>query len=64
MNPDSLRAIGRFLPRLEKVYLDDIYSDVPFLMDLIKNRTDTMVDAWKDVAKSVLTCQETMKRIR
>ena len=63
MTGESLSTIGRFLPRLEKIYLDDIFSDVTFL-DLIKSRNDNIIDAWKKVAKSVLDCQLPVRKIR
>ena len=63
MTGESLATIGKFLPRLEKVYLDDIFSDVTFL-DLIKSRNDNIVEAWKKVVKSVLECPQPMRKIR
>jgi hypothetical protein len=63
MTGESLRTIGRFLPRLEKLYLDDIFSDANFL-DLLKSRTDNIVEAWKKVAKSVLECPLPVRKIR
>ena len=63
MTGESLGTIGRFLPRLEKIYLDDIFSDVTFL-DLIKSRNDNIIEAWKKVAKSVLECALPMRKLR
>jgi hypothetical protein len=48
---------------LEKLYLDDIFSDANFL-DLLKSRTDNIVEAWKKVAKSILECPLPVRKIR
>ena len=33
MTGEALAKIGQFLPRLEKVYLDDIFTDSNYILD-------------------------------
>ena len=33
MTGDALAKIGQFIPRLEKVYLDDIFTDSNYILD-------------------------------
>ena len=37
MTGESLTKIGQFIPRLEKVYLDDIFTDSNYLIDRYSN---------------------------
>ena len=67
MTGESLTKIGQFIPRLEKVYLDDIFTDSNYLIDRIKQTTmqskwgyssnDDLVEAWKSIARSIMCCR-------
>merc|ERR1711981_586728 len=39
MTGEALAKIGQFIPRLEKVYLDDIFTDGNYILDRIKQTT-------------------------
>lgn len=67
MTSDALAKIGQFIPRLEKVYLDDIFSDSSNLLDLIKQTSrssDEIVEAWKSVARSIMCCRVAKRKLR
>ena len=57
MSPESLIQVGRFLPYLEKVYLDDVFNEHIFAeMILVSSDKDKLTNAWKSLAKSIETC--------
>ena len=67
MTGEALAKIGQFIPRLEKVYLDDIFSDGSNFLDLIKQTSrssDEMVEAWKSVARSIMCCRVSKRKLR
>ncbi len=64
MNSEALAKIGAFVPRLEKVYLDDVFADSNYLMDMIKLRSDNIVEAWKEMANNIMNCPIAKRKIR
>ena len=63
MTADSLIKIASFIPRLERVDLDDIFSDLSFL-DMIKSRSENFAEAWKEVASSFINCPISKRKLR
>ena len=55
MTAESLSKIALFIPKLEKVYMDDLFND-SMILDLIKNRSaDEILEAWKKLASEILS---------
>lgn len=59
MTGDSLRQIAKFAPKLEKVYLDDVFNEHIFA-EMTLNLTgskdkESLIEAWKAFARSILT---------
>merc|ERR1719412_1897779 len=73
MTGEALSKIGGFIPRLEKVYLDDIFTDTNYL-SRIKQTTlqskwgssnnDDLLEAWKTVARSIMCCRVAKRKLR
>jgi hypothetical protein len=65
MTAESLRKIASFMPLLEKLCLDDVFSDNMFAEMLTKSRSsDNLIDAWKDVAKKITQCPISERKLR
>ena len=64
MTADALGKIAAFVPRLEKIFLDDIYNDSTLFMDFIKSRNENLIDAWKEMERSIRCCPVSRKKIR
>ena len=56
MTGEALAKIGGFLPRLEKVYLDDIFTDTNYLSRYTITTSDLYV-IWTKVLTLVLPYQ-------
>jgi hypothetical protein len=63
MTADALSRIASFVPRLEKVYLDDIFND-SHILDMIMSRSENFSDAWKTLANNFLSCPLSMRKLR
>ncbi len=64
MTSEALSKIGAFVPRLEKVHMDDLFTDTNIMLDIIKMRSDNIVDAWKDLANNVVNCPIAKRKLR
>ena len=57
LTAECLKKIGKFLPFLEKVYLDDVFNDK-------KHFEEVLYDAWKVLAKQILTTPTSDLKLR
>ena len=53
-----------FLDRLEKVHLDDIFTDNNFMVDIIKSRSDNIIEAWKEIANAIMICPIAKRKLK
>ena len=63
MTDASLSKISQCLPFIEKVYLDDVFSDNVFTEMFNKSlkSSDNLIEAWKDVARQIRDSDQTRK---
>lgn len=66
MTADALCKIASFIPRLEKVFLDEIFNDSHgvIILDMIVPRSDNFSDAWKALAHSFQECPVPQRKLR
>ena len=66
MTTDALCKIASFIPRLEKVFLDEIFHDSHgvIILDMIVPRSDNFSEAWKALAQSFQTCPVPLRKLR
>ncbi len=65
MTSEALSKVGSFIPRLEKVFMDDLFADSNMVLDIIKMRTsDNVIEAWKDLAANIVNCPIAKRKLR
>ena len=66
MTADALCRIASFVPRLEKVFLDEAFNDghSVIILDRIVSRSDNFAEAWKALAHSFQACPAAQRKLR
>ena len=65
MTAEALAKISIFVPRLEKVFLDDTFHHLK-ISDMFKSRSGgaDITEAWKELAFRIMSCSPAKRRLR